>query len=264
VELALILPVLLTILGASVDIARIYGAWVALEGATRDAAEQVATFEGTTSNTTIASAHAQSVVCSEMVKITGFVAPAGNPTSCTQPAVTLSSWTVSTTPALGGSSRNPVGKATVTATLPVPVFIVMTMGVVDVGRVIWATTSLNAAAREGARYAIVHGGSTSDPCPVGPAGPDSNPNPVASCVYPSPSKQYIYDAANASTIAGGSNITVTACYGAGCTGNADTLDNRRGTPVTVTITSQINLITPAFVGITSFTVSGTSTMVVNH
>jgi hypothetical protein len=146
------------------------------------------------------------------------------------------------------------------------VFLVMTMGVVDVGRVIWATTSLNSAAREGARYAIVHGGSTSDPCPVGRPGPDSNPNPVAACLYPSPSKQYIYDTATASTIAGGSNVIVTACYGAGCTGNTDAsgADNRRGTPVTVTITSQINLVTPAFLGMTSFTVSGTSTMVVNH
>jgi Flp pilus assembly protein TadG len=118
VELALILPVLLTILGASVDIARVYGASVALEGATRDAAEQVATLDGTSSNNATASARAQSVVCSQMVKITGFVAPAGNPTSCTQPAVTLSSWTVSTTAALGGSTAHPVGKATVTATLP--------------------------------------------------------------------------------------------------------------------------------------------------
>jgi Flp pilus assembly protein TadG len=117
VELALILPVLLTILGASVDIARIYGAWVALEGATRDAAEQVATFEGTGSNTTIASARAQSVVCSEMVKITGFAAPAGSPAACTQPAVALSAWSVSTT-AQGASSKFPIGTATVTATLP--------------------------------------------------------------------------------------------------------------------------------------------------
>jgi hypothetical protein len=162
-----------------------------------------------------------------------------------------------------GRSR---GQALMEFALVLPVFVVMTMGVVDVGRVIWATTSLNAAAREGARYAIVHGGTMSDPCPVGVAGPDSNPNPDASCLFPSPSKQYIYDTTTAAAIAGGSNVNVTACYGTACTGNTDTAgaDNRRGTPVTVTITSQINLITPAFLGMTSFTVSGTSTMVVNH
>lgn len=148
--------------------------------------------------------------------------------------------------------------------LVLPVFVLLVLGVTDVGRVVWATTSLNSAAREGARFAIVHGGTASGQCPVGPAGPDSNPDPVGTCLFPSPSKQYVYDAAAAATIAGGSNVIVTACWGAGCTGNTDTGDNRRGSPVTVTVTSTINLITPAFLGMTSFTVSGTSTMVVNH
>ena len=152
-----------------------------------------------------------------------------------------------------------------------PVFMVILLGITDVGRAIWATTSLNAAAREGARYAIVHGGTLSDSCPVGPPGPDSRylggvnaMQPDVTCLFPSPSKQYIYNAVRAAAIAGGTNTTVTACYGAGCTGNTDTGDNRRGTPITVTVTSQINLVAPSLVGITSFTVSGTSTMVVNH
>jgi Flp pilus assembly protein TadG len=148
--------------------------------------------------------------------------------------------------------------------LVIPIFLIMVLGIVDVGRAIWATTSLNAAAREGTRFAIVHGGSASDPCPVGPAGQDSNPNPDASCVNASPSKQYIYDTVKAMAIAGGSNVTVTACYGNGCTGNNDTGDNSRGTMVTVVVTSQINLVTPTLLGLSNFTVSGTSTMVVNH
>ena len=156
------------------------------------------------------------------------------------------------------------GQALMEFAIVLPVFMLMLLGITDVGRAIWATTSLNAAAREGARYAIVHGGTMSDPCPVGPAGPDSNTAPDVTCLFPSPSKQYIYDAVRAAAMAGGSNVTVTACYGAGCTGNTDTADNRRGTPITVTVTSQINLVAPSFVGITSFTVSGTSTMVVNH
>src|SRR5436190_2708967 len=40
VEFALILPILLTLTGAAIDVARVYGGWVALEGASRDAAEQ--------------------------------------------------------------------------------------------------------------------------------------------------------------------------------------------------------------------------------
>jgi hypothetical protein len=169
------------------------------------------------------------------------------------------------------SQRRERGQTLMEFALVLPVFMAMLMGITDVGRAIWATTSLNAAAREGARYAIVHGGTLSDPCPVGPPGPDSRflggvglMEPDVSCIYPSPSKQYIYDTVLAAAMAGGSNVTVTACYGAGCTGDIDTANNRRGTPITVTVTSQMNLVTPSFVGITSFTLSGTSTMVVNH
>jgi Flp pilus assembly protein TadG len=148
-----------------------------------------------------------------------------------------------------------------------PVFILLVLGTVDVGRVIWATTSLNSAAREGARFAIVHGGSASNPCPIGPPGPDSSSIQKAPCLDGLTSmerKQYIYDTTAAAVIAGGTNVAVTACYGSGCTGNTDTGDNSRGMPVTVTVTSQINLVTPALLGMTSFTVSGTTTMVVNH
>lgn len=146
----------------------------------------------------------------------------------------------------------------------IPIFLVLTLGVVDLGRVIWATTSLNAAAREGARYAIVHGGTQTDPCPVGPAGLNSNHNPDASCLNPSPSKQYIYDTVNAAAIAGGANVTVTACYGSDCIGNTDTADNSRGNSVTVRVTSQISLVTPSLLGLSSFGVSANSTMIVNH
>jgi Flp pilus assembly protein TadG len=148
--------------------------------------------------------------------------------------------------------------------LVLPVFLLLVLGVVDIGRVVWATTSLNSASREAARFAIVHGGSESNTCPIGPQDPDFVPKAEASCVFKSPSKQYIYDTAAAAVIAGGTNVVVTACYGAECTGNTDTGDNGRGTPVTVTVSSDINLVTPAFLGMTSFTVSGTSTMLVNH
>jgi hypothetical protein len=135
---------------------------------------------------------------------------------------------------------------------------------VDLGRVIWSMTITNSAAREAARYAIVHGGSRTTTCPVGPSGPDTTTTPASSCLYPSPSKQYIYDAALAAAIGAGSNVTATACYGSGCSGNADVGTNVRGTPVNVTVTSQVQLFTPALLGRSSFTITGTSTMVVNH
>jgi len=116
VEFALILPVVLTILGASVDMARLYGAWVALEGATRDAAEQVAG-DPTLTNSTLAATRAQVVICSQLTKIVGYVAPVGDPTHCTQPAIALT-WAAPSATAPGASSRYPIGTATVTATLP--------------------------------------------------------------------------------------------------------------------------------------------------
>jgi Flp pilus assembly protein TadG len=116
VEFALILPVVLTILGAAVDMARLYGAWVALEGSTRDAAEQVAG-DPTVTSSGAATTLAKTVICSQMEDIAGFVAPDGQPTNCSQPAVTVT-WTAPSATAPGASSRYPIGTATVTAALP--------------------------------------------------------------------------------------------------------------------------------------------------
>jgi hypothetical protein len=164
------------------------------------------------------------------------------------------------------------GQALVEFALVVPIFLVMLMGVVDIGRAIWAQNSLAAAAREGARFAIVHGGSTNTACPVGPPGPFAViPTASSSCPYPSPSKQAIKDAVIANAVAGGGNLTVTVCYGFNCSGDTDTLDalgatatDARGVPVTVAATSRVNLVMPALLGASGFGISGSSTMVVNH
>jgi hypothetical protein len=157
------------------------------------------------------------------------------------------------------------GQALVESALILPLFLVLMMGVFDVGRAIWATTSLASAAREAARFAIVHGGTFSTPCPVGTPSADANiPLPGPSCPFPSPSKQAIVNAATTAAIAGGSNVTVTVCYGAGCSGNTDTTNNARGQPITVVVSSTVNLVVPSLLGRTGFNLSGSSTMVVNH
>jgi Flp pilus assembly protein TadG len=158
------------------------------------------------------------------------------------------------------------GQALVETALVLPLFLMLLVGVVDMGRAVWATTSLNSAAREATRFAIVHGGSTNTPCPVGTWDPTTMRTVTAdaTCPNPSPSKQSIIDAATSAAMAGGSNVTVTVCYGLGCSGNTDTTYNRRGEPVTVVISSTVNLIVPALLGRSSFALSGSSTMVVNH
>jgi hypothetical protein len=157
------------------------------------------------------------------------------------------------------------GQALVETALILPLFLVLLLGIVDMGRAVWATTSLASAAREAARYAIVHGGAASTVCPVGPPSADTViPAASAACPYPSPSKQSIVDAAISAAIAGGTNTTVTVCYGLNCTGNTDTATNARGTPITIVITSNVNLIVPSLLGRSSFSLSGNSTMLVNH
>jgi hypothetical protein len=157
------------------------------------------------------------------------------------------------------------GQALVETALILPLFLVLMMGLLDLGRAIWATTSLASAAREAARFAIVHGGTFSTPCPVGTPSADANiPLPGPSCPFPSPSKQAIVNAATTAAIAGGSNVTVTVCYGAGCSGNTDTTNNARGQPITVVVSSTVNLVVPSLLGRTGFNLSGSSTMVVNH
>ena len=66
--------------------------------------------------------------------------------------------------------------------------------------------------------------------------------------------------------AGGSGLTVTVCYGTGCTGddNIPQATDARGTPVTVTVRSLVSLVIPSLLGFTSFSPSATSTMLVNH
>ena len=64
---------------------------------------------------------------------------------------------------------------------------------------------------------------------------------------------------------------MTVCYGpAGggppCVGNTDATGatNERGVPVTVRVQAQLNLIAASLLGMSSFTVEGSSTMLINN
>jgi Flp pilus assembly protein TadG len=114
VEFALILPILLTLTGAAIDVARVYGAWVNLESATRDAAEQVATDINVTTQAG-ALTRAKAILCTELANTAGFASPPGNPTACTSPAITVT-WASSI--AAPGSFKYPLVTVTVASTLP--------------------------------------------------------------------------------------------------------------------------------------------------
>jgi Flp pilus assembly protein TadG len=113
VEFGLILPVMLTLFGGAIDVARVYQAWITLQGATRDAAEYAATKASSSSQ---AQTQAQTSLCAETARLAGFTAPAGNPSACTNPAITVTY--SSSTSAAGASDRYPIATVTVQATFP--------------------------------------------------------------------------------------------------------------------------------------------------
>jgi hypothetical protein len=58
---------------------------------------------------------------------------------------------------------------------------------------------------------------------------------------------------------------VTVCYGTSCSGDTDSQStNIRGTPVTVVVSTQVPMILGSFLGFSTMTVNGTSTMLINH
>jgi TadE-like protein len=177
-------------------------------------------------------------------------------------------------PRLVKTREKPRGQAMVEFALVFPVFVLLLVSIFDFGRVIWVNDTLSTAAREAGRYAIVHGGSPSTLCPAGPPGPDS-PAPASTCppypngtAYPSGSRQAIKDVAQRWAAGTVSGVTVFVCYGAVATCNSDTdaagANNKRGTPVTVHVTSNVRLSVPSLFGFSSFNFSSSSTMLVNH
>jgi Flp pilus assembly pilin Flp len=165
--------------------------------------------------------------------------------------------------------RNDRGQTLVEFALILPVLVILLVGIFDLGHVVWTNDGLSNAAREAARYAIVHGGSDSTPCPVGPA-PGTLIVPPASsdCPYPSPSIQSIKDKAEQWLQGVGGSHNVYVCYGdvVSCTSdtNAVGATNVRGTRVTVTVTTDMGLSAPALLGIGPFHLSASTTMLVSH
>lgn len=78
---------------------------------------------------------------------------------------------------LGSHRRRERGQSTVEFALISIVFFLLVFGMIDVGRAVWNYNTLAQATREGTRYAIVHGGDSTDPSGPGSAyytAPDSD------------------------------------------------------------------------------------------
>ena len=105
VEFALVLPIMFSLFGATIDFARVYEAKIKLESATRDAAEYAAT-DLTATTMALALTRAKSVICTQF----------GQPATCTSPAVTIVKFT-SNAMAPGATTQFPLVTVKVAASL---------------------------------------------------------------------------------------------------------------------------------------------------
>jgi hypothetical protein len=123
-----------------------------------------------------------------------------------------------------------------------PIFIALLLGLIEGGRFVFYSESLNHAAREGARYAIIHGEHAVIDRPTGPGSADPAGEDVKAAVR------------NAAVGMPASNLVIpNPVY--------EPNNNRRGSSVTVVVTYIYTPIVPLFGPIT---VDAEATLVINN
>ena len=144
--------------------------------------------------------------------------------------------------------RRSRGQALVEFALVAPIFFLMLFAIIDFGRFIYYVQILNNAAREGARYAIVHGSASlngSGP----PESGTSNSDPTGNNV-----KTVVRNWAVGVVGSGSSTLTITPTWPDG--------DNARGHTVNVTVGYDFTALIP--VPLPPIHVEGASSLVINH
>jgi len=135
-------------------------------------------------------------------------------------------------------------QALVEFALVAPLCFLLIFAVIDFGRYVYYVQILNNAAREGARYAIVHGSNSLNP--TGPTSSDPSGNAVKSVV-----RSYAVGVIGDSTV-----LVVNPSW------NPTSL-NTRGTRVTVQVTYPFHSVIPV-VPLPPVTINGESTLVINN
>jgi Flp pilus assembly protein TadG len=139
--------------------------------------------------------------------------------------------------------RRSRGQALAEFAIVAPVFFLLIFAILDFGRYVYYVQVLNNAAREGARYAIVHGSNSFQP--AGPA-PD---DPAVDAVV----RNF------AVGVTGNSALTVSSVWGT--PPNPPT--NNRGSKVDVSVTYAFHPLIP-LIPIPPITITGEATLVVNN
>ena len=120
-----------------------------------------------------------------------------------------------------------------------PIVLVFIFGTIDFSMIMWACGAVSEGARGGARYAMVHGEMSASP-----VGPTANNTTVSDKV-----KTY-------APALDTSRLTITSTWGWG--------NNKENSPVTVTVSYSCPLSVGKLVGLSSVTVSGTTTARITH
>ncbi len=140
------------------------------------------------------------------------------------------------------------GQAMVEFAIVAPIFLLILFGIIDFGRYVYYVQVLNNAAREGTRYAIVHGANS-----LAKTGPPDDPSGAAVVDKVRDYAIGVFGAEDAAT------LTITPTWGT----PPDVPDNERGTSVTVEVTYAFRSLVP-LVPLPPITVKGASTLVINN
>jgi hypothetical protein len=150
-------------------------------------------------------------------------------------------------PVRDGSARSR-GQALVEFALVFPIFLLILFSIIDFGRYVYYVQILNNAAREGARYAIVHGSigiPSSGPPPLGFTSSDPMANNVKAVV-----RRHAVGVVGSTAV-----LRIYADY--------PDFYNRRGDRVTVSVEYDFDSIIP-IVPLPPITITGESTLVINN
>lgn len=142
------------------------------------------------------------------------------------------------------AGRRPRGQTLVEFAFVAPVFFFMIFAIIDFGRYVYYVQIINNAAREGARYAIVHGDNSFQP-----TGPGADDPKIESVV-----KNYAVGVIGNSAV-----LDINSVWGT----PPGTPSNHRGQKVTVTVAYDFHPIIP-LVPIPGITIKGESSLVINN
>jgi Flp pilus assembly protein TadG len=131
------------------------------------------------------------------------------------------------------------GSAMLEFTLIAVMFVIVLLGVVEMGRMVLVFTTVANSARAGARYAIVHGAERTGSGVNGPSGPGSTTQ-----------VQTVVQNFASAGLLNTSNLTVTVSYPNGL--------NTAGSPVSVTVTYPYDAFVPYFSSLLNRTLGSTS------